>query len=74
MALVLWEPPSKRLLPVLSATRDVSTPIPTTFDRDVEDSNNSNNNNTNNNNEIIPDLNQTMDVNMTDLLLEPMDL
>lgn len=78
MALVVWEPPSKRLLPLLSATRDVATPVATNFSSDDEDSNNSNtntnNNSNNNNNEIIPDLNQTMDINICDVPMEPMDL
>ncbi len=74
MALVLWEPPSKHLLPILSASRDVSRPTNTTSLEENEDSNSSNNITSNNNNEVIPDLNQIVDVNMGDVVMEPMDL
>ncbi|XP_031782349.1 probable WRKY transcription factor protein 1 isoform X1 [Nasonia vitripennis] len=82
MALVLWEPPNKHLR-ILPTPRDTPTPIPSSDDSnnngmDVSSINNNNNNNNNNsnnnNNESIPNLNQTMDVNISDPTLEPMDL
>lgn len=71
MALVLWEPPSKhlRILP----SRDTPTPIPSD-DNNNNGTNSENANNNNNNSESIPNLNQSMDVNISDPTLEPMDL
>lgn len=80
MALVLWEPPNKHLR-ILPTPRDTPTPIPSSDDSNNNgmdassiNNNNNNNNSNNNNNESIPNLNQTMDVNISDLTLEPMDL
>ncbi|KAJ8679082.1 hypothetical protein QAD02_014869 [Eretmocerus hayati] len=76
MALVLWEPPSKHLR-MLTTPREASPPFP---DNSTDGNNNGTNpdddddNNGNNNNDSIPNLNQTMDVNISDPTLEPMDL
>ena len=74
MALVLWEPPSRHLR-FMPAQPDV----PTTDSLEDDNNNNSSNinigdNSSNNNIESVVDLNQTMDNNVNDPLLEPMDL
>lgn len=75
MALVLWEPPSKhlRMLPIPNDTQ-----IPNNSSDNNNNGSNSNtvnnNNNNNNNNESIPNLNETMDVNINDPNVELMDL